>query len=157
MIPPVVKEIRVPVKPDVAFRRFTLEIGQWWPRATHSLGAAECVDVRMQPWVGGRLYEVVSDGTEHDWGRLTEWSQPERVTFTWHVGRSPDTAQLVVVEFRGDETGTLVRLEHSGWEKLGEEGAGTRDGYDAGWTPVLGHYTESLKHADTARAMGGST
>jgi uncharacterized protein YndB with AHSA1/START domain len=147
MIRPVIKDVRVPVAPAAAFQRFTVEIGLWWPRATHSLGQTECADVRMEPWVGGRLYEVGTDGVEQEWGRLTEFAEPRRVSFTWYVGRSPDTAQHVIVDFHGEEDGTHVHVEHHGWEKLGEEGAKMRDGYDQGWTPVLDSYVQSLSLA----------
>jgi hypothetical protein len=33
-----------------------------------------------------------------------------------------------------------VELEHRGWERAGESGAKSRDGYDGGWNLVLARY-----------------
>jgi hypothetical protein len=34
---PIVKEGRETERVDAAFRRFTAELGTWWPRGTHSV------------------------------------------------------------------------------------------------------------------------
>jgi uncharacterized protein YndB with AHSA1/START domain len=151
MMEPVVKEMLVPVDPDAAFRRFTLELGSWWPRATHSLSQEHCADVRMDPWVGGRLYEVADDGTEQVWGSILAWSPPAGVSFTWHVGRAPDDRpQRVQVQFRAEGSGTHVRLEHGDWDIVGAEAEAMRTGYDGGWTGVLAAFAESLSGDVTA-------
>ena len=64
--------------------------------------------------------------------------RPNRVTFTWHPGREPETAQHVEVVFspRGEQT--TVTLTHSGWEVLGDRAEEIRDGYVTGWRLVLG-------------------
>ena len=46
----------------------------------------------------------------------------------------------VEVRFTPDGAGTLVELEHRGWERAGESGAKSRDGYDGGWNLVLARY-----------------
>lgn len=141
---PVVKLVTVPAAPEKAFRRFTEEIDSWWPRRSHSVFEASCVEVRMEGEVGGRRYEVSGSGEESTWGRLTAWDPPRRVAFTWHPGREEATAQSVEVTFRALEDGTEVRVEHAGWEKLGDAAEETRSGYDRGWDPVLERYVDSL-------------
>ena len=142
---PVVKELVVPVEPARAFRRFTEEMGTWWPRETHSVFEARCTAVRMEGWVGGRLYEVSETGEEAEWGRVTAWEPPARVAFTWHPGRDAETAQEVEATFEAGEGGTRLRLVHGGWEVLGDAAHGTRQGYDTGWDHVLGLYREALR------------
>jgi len=151
MMEPVVKELHVAVDPDAAFRRFTVELSLWWPRATHSLSQERCVDVRMEPWVGGRLYEVADDGTQQTWGSILTWSAPAIVSFSWHVGRAPDDRpQRVHVQFLAQGSGTQVRLEHGDWDLLGDEAEAMRAGYDSGWTGVLATFVESLSGDVTA-------
>jgi len=47
---------------------------------------------------GGRIYEKVSDGTEHDWGNILIREPPSRLAFTWHPGRDEAVSSL----WRGD-------------------------------------------------------
>ena len=143
-IPPVRKSVFVRVTPEVAFRRFTTEIGRWWPVRTHSLGAEKAVEAVMEPRVGGRLFERQVDGTELPWGWVIAWEPPARVVLAWHVGMEPSDDQEVELRFVAEDGGTRVELEHRGWEKLAELGREQRDGYDAGWTGILGLYVQSL-------------
>ena len=48
------------------------------------------------------------------------------------------------MRFLPDEAGTLVQLEHRGWENVELEGAAKRDDYDSGWDVVLGRYVDRL-------------
>ena len=45
--------------------------------------------------------------------------------------------------FTADRDGTLVVLEHSGWETLSDERRAGRVGYDNGWPGVLAAYREA--------------
>lgn len=140
---PVVKTITVPWPVERAFRRFTEEIAAWWPLATHSVGQSEARTCALEPREGGRLYETGDDGSEHAWGTVTRWDPPRAVAFTWHPGRAPETHQEVEVTFDPVEDGTRVRVVHTGWERLGEKAAETREGYVDGWEFVLGRYAEA--------------
>jgi hypothetical protein len=136
-VPPVIKEVLVPCTCAAAFDAFTAQIHQWWPMASHSLGGADTVGVTMEPRVNGRVFERHADGSEHLWGRVTAWEDPNRVAFTWHVGRSSEQAQSIEVTFGPAETGTRVRLVHSGWESLAADAQSTRDQYNKGWELVF--------------------
>jgi DNA-binding transcriptional ArsR family regulator len=134
-VPPVVVEVRVACGPAEAFRRFTLDMGRWWPIGTHAVGKA--IACAMEPFVGGRVYETTGDGETSLWGRIAIWEPNRRVAFTWHPGRAPSAEQTVEVTFRPEGEGCTVRLEHRGWA------AGTgakRDTYDEGWRQVLGEH-----------------
>jgi hypothetical protein len=134
---PIVRSVQVPWDPSAAFRRFTAEIDSWWPLRTHSVGQDEAALVEFEGRVGGRIVERVRGGRECVWGTVTVWDPPNRVGFTWHPGRSPDTAQQVDVRFSAAGAGTRVELEHGGWERYGKGAAGSRRGYGLGWQYVL--------------------
>lgn len=133
----VVKRVEVRGTPASAFRRFTGDIHTWWPLATHSVGGADAETVIVEGREGGRVFERLRDGTEHDWGRVATWDPPGRFVMTWHPGRGPDSAGLVEVEFRAVGERTAVHLRHTGWEKLGEDAGEMARRYDAGWEGVL--------------------
>jgi hypothetical protein len=66
-IAPVRKSIVVPWSVEVAFRRFTAEIGTWWPLRSHSLGQKQAVTCVFEGREGGKIYEVLSDGRRSEW------------------------------------------------------------------------------------------
>jgi len=105
--------------------------------------------VVFEGWAGGRIYERLDDGTEHDWGRVSEWDPPQRLAYTWYPGRGPETGQMIEVRFTAEDGGTRVHLEQRGWELLGDEAAETRSRYDSegGWDRVLGLYADAAERA----------
>lgn len=137
---PVRKTIRVSLGPEAAFQLFTEGIATWWPLRSHSVGEDRAVSCTLEGMVGGRIYETLDDGSQSDWGRVTEFDPPASLGFTWHPGRTPETEQQVRVTFKQVEEGTEVNLVHSGWEILGERAAEMRAGYETGWDFVLGKY-----------------
>jgi hypothetical protein len=144
-VPPVIKTITYVGLPEEAFDRFTLEIGTWWPLATHSLGGPDnAVSVSFERLeAGGALVERSRSGDLHVWGSITAIRRPRLVGFTWHVGRHQDTAQLIEVTFDPNEDGTTqVQLTHSGWELLGDGALEAQRSYHTGWDPVLARYVE---------------
>ena len=145
MMDALVKEVFVPVSPDVAFRRFTEEMATWWPIETHTVHAGEPSRVEFEGRVGGRLYEHTPEGRAAEWGIVTSWAPPDRVAFTWYPGRTAETAQPVEVTFTAEPGGTRLRLVHGGWEILGDDAREAHAGYDAGWTSVLERYADSLQ------------
>lgn len=151
-IPPVLLSVEVGLAPDEAFEHFTAEMGQWWPIETHSLSEKRTKSCGIDPHLGGQVYEVDGDGIRQIWGTVTRWDPPRVVAFTWHVGREADTAQNVEVRFSPTTRGTHVELEHSGWERLGDEALETREGYANGWAFVFGtRFVESAQKKVASR------
>jgi len=72
MIDPIRRSVEVRCSVPEAFKVFTEQMGSWWPLDVHSRAADAREDVKaervvLEPWVGGRLYEVMSDGAEGSW------------------------------------------------------------------------------------------
>ena len=148
-IPPVVKTVMVAWDPEFAFRRFTEEIAEWWPLEIHSVGQKKAETVVFETQQGGRVYERSTDGTQATWGTVLAWDPPHRFVMSWHPGRDPSTAQELEVAFQPSEAGTRVAVTHSGWDKLGEEGATQQANYSQGWVVVLDCY---CRNAETGSA-----
>jgi hypothetical protein len=140
---PVRKQLKVSLPVEASFRLFTEGIGRWWPLATHSVGEDQAETCFLEGWVGGRIVEVIKDGRQVEWGKVTVWEPFQRVSFHWYPGRALDTAQEVTVTFREVQGGTLVGLVHTGWETLGERALVVRQGYESGWEVVLAKYREA--------------
>ena len=135
---PIRKTIEVPCAPAEAFRIFTAEIDRWWPKDTHSASAGEgkvALSVTMEPREGGAVYETGYDEETRPWGTVREWSPPDRVVLSWHIGAPPENTTVVEVTFHGEDEGTCVTLVHSGWENAPDPSM--RDRYDSGWVKVF--------------------
>jgi uncharacterized protein YndB with AHSA1/START domain len=134
---PIRRSVTVSWDADAAFRRFTSEIGRWWPLRTHSVSEGNSSTCVFEGHVGGRIYEVARDGAQHDWGKVLEWEPPRRVKFTWHPGREVSTAGWVELRFTPMAEGTRLDLTHGGWEHFGRGVEKARRGYRMGWGYVL--------------------
>lgn len=136
---PIRREITIGLSKEAAFQRFVYDIDQWWPLEHFSiLGplARSCV---IEAKTGGDIYEIGRDGEVVLWGNVTEFDPPNRLSCTWHPGRPPQTAQELRLTFRSDRSGenTVVDLEHSGWEKLGDNALEVYSLYVQGWDTVF--------------------
>jgi uncharacterized protein YndB with AHSA1/START domain len=140
---PVRKSVTVPAAPQRAFELFTAHMHEWWPLATHSVGAENAVSVTFGMGAGAAIRETLADGTTSVWGTVTHWEPPHRVAFTWHAGTDPAQATRVEVTFTPSGPGsTVVQLIHSGWERR-SDGVSARESYDSGWDPVVGYFAEA--------------
>lgn len=142
----------VSCSPEHAFHVWTSRIGTWWP-ADHTLsGAPEAIILENR--AGGRIYETSADGAEHDWGVVTLWDPPRALGYTWHLGTTPARATRVLITFEpvpSDDdaaaVGTLIRIDHSGWEAWGLEAAMGRSRNLTGWQSLLPHYCRAVRGA----------
>ena len=142
---PVVKMVTVPGEPGVVFELFTQRMGEWWPLDSHSVGGEDAVDARVDPGVGGRVYEVTREGVEHDWARITGWEPGERIVLDWHAGVPVSQATHVEITFRQTADGTELTLVHDGWEARGADAPAMRESYETGWDLVLGRMPGSVR------------
>jgi uncharacterized protein YndB with AHSA1/START domain len=146
-IQPIRASVRVRIGPTEAFELFTTRLDTWWPLRTHSRAESdfEGEDVKVeriefQGHVGGRVLEHLSNGQVLPWGEVVEWQPPTRLLLAWKPNATPLPPTELEVRFTADGNGTLVELEHRGWERLGEIAQKARAGYGSGWVLVLGRF-----------------
>jgi uncharacterized protein YndB with AHSA1/START domain len=115
--------VAVAVPPPLAFDIFTTEIDQWWRRGIkfrHS--GSRSGFIRIEPQVGGRLFESFGDeGEAHviEVGRVQVWEPPLCLKFTWRNANFTANEQTEVqVDFAATASGTLVTVTHSGLSAL---------------------------------------
>jgi uncharacterized protein YndB with AHSA1/START domain len=143
VIEPIRLSFDVDCRVDHAFAVWTGRISQWWPK-DHTVSADDDMTVVLEGRRGGRIFERLGNGVEHDWGEVTIWEPPSRLGYTWHLNRDRSDATDVVIRFiaRGDAS-TQVEIEHSGWERLGADGETWRNRNNGGWATLLPHYVEA--------------
>lgn len=129
--------------PAHAFDVWTNHTSLWWP-SDHSVSGDPNLTVTIEPHVGGRIFETTSDGSEHDWGQVVAWEPPRRLGYRWHIVGDRSDATDVEITFAGDHDGTVVRIVHRGWERLGAAGDDLRERNRRGWSTLLPYYREAV-------------
>jgi uncharacterized protein YndB with AHSA1/START domain len=125
--------------PEHAFDVWTRQISRWWP-ADHTATGAAGSEVVLEGRVGGRIFELTAVGGEIDWGEVTAWEPPHRLVYSWHLRSDRTDATEVQIAFRQQAAGTLVEIEHRGWERLGAAGPDWRERNKDGWAGLIPHY-----------------
>ena len=149
------KEVVVEAPVERAFRVFTERFDAWWPRDHHILKAPLAKAV-IEPAAGGRWYEIATDGSECDWGKVLVWDPPKRLVMAWQLNGTWDYDPNLITELElrftplGDMK-TRVELEHRHLERLGELAEQTYATLNSseGW---ITHLTLFAKEASRAEA-----
>jgi uncharacterized protein YndB with AHSA1/START domain len=140
VIEPLRIEVDIACPPEHAFATWAEHFGTWWPRSHTVTG--DPAAIVLEPRMGGRIYEQAPDGREIDWGEITVWEPPRRLSYRWHLRRDRADATDVDVRFvAGDEGSTRMEIVHGGWERLGAEAEQWRDANRGGWSGLLPAFT----------------
>jgi hypothetical protein len=112
---PLLVNVDVACPVEHAFRVWTTRIDAWWP-ADHTVSGRTDAQIVLERRVGGRLLELLPDGTEHVWGEVTVWQPPYELAYRWHIGRPAAQATDVHINFVAvaDDT-TRLQISHRGW------------------------------------------
>jgi uncharacterized protein YndB with AHSA1/START domain len=131
-----------------AFDCFVNEMDRWWNPDHHVLPGS-IVEMVVEPWLGGAIYDRASDGRTAQWGTVVVFDRPNRFVFSWHVSPQwtiePDQgrASEVEVTFTPESEGrTRVVLEHRHFRRHGEGWQTVRDAVSApeSWAAGLERY-----------------
>lgn len=147
----VVRAITVNAPLDIAFDVFIDQ--SWWPVATHHLADPAGTRVVLEPFVGGRWYEISADGVETDWGIVLACQPPHRLLLTWQIAPGwtyePDPAKAAQIEVRFTADGpeqTNVELAHRHLDRYGDEAERMRSMVDrpSGAGEPLRYYAQQV-------------
>ncbi len=129
--------VEVPI--DEAFRFFTEDIGAWW-HTDHHIIEAPLSHMVFEPFVGGNVYDVGTDGSECRWSRVLVYDRPHRVVFSWDIDShwavesDPSRCSEVEVTFTAETPErTRVELRHRHLERHGDDLVPQLDGIRRGW------------------------
>jgi uncharacterized protein YndB with AHSA1/START domain len=153
---PIRRSVTVGLDRERAFTLFTEEMGSWWPVEMHSRAVDDFEGeglkverIEFQPRAGGQVLETMSNGRTLPWGDVLEWEPPVRFVLAWNPSFSERPPTEVEVRFTAGPDGTLVELEHRGWERLGPDVGVARlhDAYGSGWVPTLERFRAAAAEA----------
>jgi uncharacterized protein YndB with AHSA1/START domain len=146
------RSVTVNASQERAFEVFTAGFSSWWPLESHHIGKTMATEAIIEPRSGGRWFERDADGNECNWGNVCEFDAPSRLVLAWHLnpewGYDPDPEKATEVEvtFTPTNGGTLVEVEHRGFEKHGETGVTMRDAVakPGGWGDLMELYAKAV-------------
>jgi Activator of Hsp90 ATPase homolog 1-like protein len=145
VIPPLRLSFDVACPVAHAFGVWTEDIGTWWP-PDHTVTGERGLTVVLEPGVGGRIYERTPSGVEYDWGEVTVWEPPTRLGYLWHLRRDRADTTTVEIRFTGTDVAmTRVDIEHTGWDRLGDDGTRWRERNAEGWTTLWPHFGAAVE------------
>ena len=140
----VAKVLVVSTSTSATFSLWTEGVDRWWPKG-HTRSKNPGTTVVLEGRVGGRFFERAPDGTEHEFGRVTLYDPPARLTYDWYLGSSIDQPTEVDIRFVDTEDGgTRIDIEHRGPELVGPLWDRTSPGYDRAWDAVLASFEKEL-------------
>ena len=130
---PIVAEVSVPVTPTEAFVGFTAQMGEWWdPMLTPD--PPTFTNIAVDP--EGPIAMVHGD-EEYVWGRVLDWDPIGLYRQEFWLGHAEQSPTVLEVRFTEAEGGgTLVHLEHGGWDA---DSAEVRATYTQ-WDQLLARY-----------------
>jgi len=140
---PLVVEFEVAAPRPHAFETWTSRCALWWPK-THTI-SGDPAAITVEPRPGGRIFEQAGDGAEHEWGEVLDWEPPGRVRYLWHLFFDRAEATEVEITFTARDERTLVRIEQTGWDRLGPAGAPRREKTGQVWTLMGGLFREACE------------
>ena len=145
-IEPVVRQLVVRAPAATCYRVFVDELTTWWP-VEHHIGADRTiVEFRVEPFVGGRCFDIDTDGGECHWGTVLALDPPDRFAFAWHVqgdweiDHDPAHQSEVEVTFDAiDDATTDVKVVHRHLERhiRGAANVAAGVGSPGGWSGIL--------------------
>jgi len=154
-IAPVRKSVVVDASPPQAFAVFTSGVDRWWPKS-HGIGASPIKQSFIEPFVGGRWYTRLEDGSDVVIGHVRIWQPAERLVVSWEIGSEwkpdprPALTSEVEVRFTAESGGrTRVDLEHRNFERMGAAaGEKMRKDVDGGWPHLLDLYAQNASREE---------
>jgi uncharacterized protein YndB with AHSA1/START domain/quinol monooxygenase YgiN len=152
VIAPVRQEVVVNAPADRAFAVFTDGFGTWWPK-THTISKVPVARAIIEPRADGRCYDLGTDGSECDWGRVLVWEPPARLVLAWQVDGSwsyepsVDNASRVTVTFTTLGDKTQITLIHDEFERHLHGGADLANGVRDGWGSALRAFATAAETA----------
>lgn len=154
-VPPIAKSITVRASLERAFKVFTVDPITWWPPA-YTIGSSPMKSIVIEPFVGGRWFEIDEDGSQCQWGDVLVWNPPHNLTLAWRINLDwkfdPSLLTEVAVKFADIGGGrTEVHLTHSKFENLGDRAPEALRIFD-GWSSNLERYATYLEQSSAGGA-----
>jgi hypothetical protein len=135
----VINEIHVQAPIDVTFATLLEQLGPF-----NETPEGVSMNMKIEPWPGGRWYRDLGDGNGHFWGNVQAIKRPTLLEITGPLFMSYPVISNVQYRLSEVAGGTLIKFHHAALGLIEDQ---HRDGVGKGW----GHINASLrKRAEAA-------
>jgi uncharacterized protein YndB with AHSA1/START domain len=126
-------ETTIDARTDRVWRALTDEIGRWWNPGFHALPNTR---MRLEPVVGGRLYEWADDGSAVVWATVIGIEPGRSLDLAGHLSVSFGGPAVVLIRFDVEAKGTtsVVRVSESRVGLVSDDAAASAK---KGWSILL--------------------
>ena len=139
----VTEEIRVQAPIDVTFETLLEQLGPF-----NETREGQQMNMKIEPWPGGRWYRDLGDGNGHFWGNVQAIKRPTMLEISGPLFMSYPVVSNVQYRLSEVDGGTLIKFHHSA---LGLIEEAHREGVGKGW----GHMHANLRKRAEAAVRGG--
>ncbi|WP_062355572.1 SRPBCC domain-containing protein [Herbidospora yilanensis] len=139
-VEPIRHAVNVEADQSRTFSTFTRKLATWWPVEAIAIEPGRVRDVCLEERVGGRIYEILDDGRERDWGHILRWDPPNLVSFTWEVIQTPTLTEVELLFKPLGPALTRVEMTHKGWENLTPLLMESYLAHHSGWAFILSRF-----------------
>jgi hypothetical protein len=138
----ITEEIHVQAPLDVTFATLLEQLG---PFSETSEG--QSMNMKIEPWPGGRWYRDLGDGNGHFWGNVQAIKRPTLLEITGPLFMSYPVVSNVQYRLSEVAGGTLIKFQHTALGLIEDQ---HREGLGKGW----GHIHASLRKKAESVAQG---
>jgi len=139
----VTQEIHVQAPLDVTFATLLEQLGPF-----SETMEGNSMNMKIEPWPGGRWYRDLGDGNGHFWGHVQAIKRPTLLEITGPLFMSYPVVSNVQYRLSEVDGGTLIKFHHTALGLIEDQ---HREGVGKGW----GHIHASLqKRAEAAVRTG---
>jgi len=137
------EEIRVQAPIDVTFATLLEQLGP-----LNDTPEGQAMNMKIEPWPGGRWYRDLGDGNGHFWGHVQAIKRPTLLEITGPLFMSYPVISNVQYRLSEVDGGTLIKFHHTALGLIQDE---HREGVGKGW----GHMHASLRKRAEAGTRPG--
>src|SRR5713226_6626834 len=124
----ITEEIHVAAPVDTTFDALLEQIG-----LHNETPDGKPMQMKIEPWPGGRWYRDLGDGNGHFWGTVQAIKRPTLLEFTGPLFMSYPVVSNVQYRLSEADGGTLIKFQHSALGLIQED---HRTGVSKGWSYI---------------------
>ncbi|MFC6655513.1 SRPBCC family protein [Roseibium salinum] len=137
-----------------AFSLFVDRPDLWWSSPFSEAGEGP-VEAGIEPFPGGRCYEIDKKGRRRIWGTVLSIEPPLYLRLAWQVSQEgveiadPAAASRVMVNFRESGDATRLEIVHDAFLRHGEHGPSYLEQMrrPEGWPRIIANLKEAARTA----------
>jgi uncharacterized protein YndB with AHSA1/START domain len=142
----IMEEIHVKAPMDVTFEALLEQLGP-------GLSGPEdrSMQMKIEPWPGGRWYRDLGDSNGHVWGHVQSIKRPTLLEFYGPLMMSYPVMSNVQYRLSEEPGGTLIKFQHLAFGPVQDD---HRQGMPKGWTQINAKTKERAEASRTRRTSG---